>query len=339
MEIFGDGFDNYSVLTDFYDYAGVDSAIHLTGGSARTGRGWLQINSAAFGPYKVIPHNTSPLFAINWQSDTPGFCMGFMNFDADVGENATLLKLLVLSDGNVAVNSGTYGGPQPLLGRTFTPGLVTFNIYNSLAMQATIGLHGTVNVWVNGVQVLALTNVDTRHMNNPALNYINAVQIMGPGGIPTCLVDDVYCLDCSVGPNSTFLGALRLYAMPPTANASVQWTPLSGTNWSEVSEVPPDGDTSYNSSGTVGQIDQYVYPLAGVPAGASIKFVQHELDMRVDSGSRSVASVAGGVIAATSQALGNGYHIYPTAYDLNPVTGLPWAAGDFPFNFGPGVTA
>lgn len=338
MDIFGDGFDNYSTISDFWDNPGIDCSIRLTTTGARTGIGFLTINSAAFGPIKTIPHNTNPLFAINWNSNASGFCMGFMNFDADVGENATLLKLSVLTDGNVQVNSGTYGGSQPLLGRTFTPGLVIFNQYNSLAMQATIGLNGTVNVWVNGAQVLALTNVDTRHMNNTGLNYINGVQLMGPGGTPNCSIDDVYCLDCSVGPNTTFLGALRLYALAPVANAAVQWTPLASTNWFEVSEVPPDGDTSYNSSGTVGQQDQYVYPLTGVPLGSAIKFVQHELDMRVDSGSRSVASVAGGIVSASAAPLSTGYHIYPFPYDTNPVTGVAWAMSDFPFNFGPGVT-
>lgn len=339
MFLFGTGFDNYSTITDYWDYAGVDCTIRSNASLARTDVGYLTINSAAYGPYKTTAHNTFPLFAINWNSNAPGFAIGFMNFDADVGENATLLKLSVLSDGNIQVNSGTYGGSQPQLGRTFTPGLVTFNAYNSLAMQATISATGIVNVWVNGVLVLALTNVDTRHLSAPALNYINAVQIMGPSGSPNCSIDDVYCLDCSVAPHTTFLGALRLYAEPPTANGVVQWTPLSGTNWSEVNTVPPPGDSSYVSSGTVGQVDQYVYPLTGVAAGSAIAFVEHDLCMRVDSGSRSVGSVAGGAVAATSQPLSNGYHIYPTPWDINPVSGLPWLQGDFPFDFGPKVTA
>jgi hypothetical protein len=224
---------------------------------------------------------------------------------------------------------------------TSVPGLVTFNSYNAIAIRVLMDINGNgiVQVWCNGVRVINATGLLT--YGGAGLNYINMVELMGPGGNGfTCYHDDVYVLDVSAAPNNTYLGALRLYALPPTANgAPVAWTPLAGANWSEVNEVPPDGDTSYNSSGNVGDIDQYLYPLTGPPANSSIKFVQHELDMEVDSGSRSVASDVAGVVNAAATALTNGYHIYPTPYDTNPATGVAWVAGDFPLNAGPKVTA
>jgi hypothetical protein len=117
------------------------------------------------------------------------------------------------------------------------------------------------------------------------------------------------------------------------------WIPLTSTNWVEVSENPPDGDTSYNSSGNIGDVDQYLYPMAGVPANSQIFFITHELDMKVDSGARSVTSDVAGVPNATSYALTSNYHIYCTPYDVNPATTKAFVAADFPLKAGPKVTA
>lgn len=342
--IFADSFDNYNVVTDYWDYtgapggAGGDCSIRLNTGKARTGIGCLQINSAAFGPAKNIPRTQNLLVATNWNCNTGGAVIIFNNTTVDNGYNSSVMELVVNIDGSVSIvwdpqfKNTVYG--------TSATGLYTFNQYNSLALRCYChATMGTATAWVNGVKVLDLTGLNTTHQENSTPLFYNAFELMGPGGTPTCYHDDVYALDCGAAPNNNFLGALRLYAMPPTANAAVQWTPLAGTNWSEVSEVPPDGDTSYNSSNTVSQVDQYVYPLAGVPANSSILFLNHLLDMKVDSGSRTVNSDIDGSVAPTGTGLSNGYHIYATNYDTNPVTGVQFVAGDFPLNAGPAVTA
>jgi hypothetical protein len=333
--IFMDGFDSYSVLTDFWDFAGIDCSIRLNLGNARTGIGCLQINSAAFGPRRGFAvHSTNCLIATNWNSSGAGEVFRFMCMDTPDGIE-TYVRVQVNGDGSVSFLEADTG---PLQGQT-APGLVTFGTYNCIAVQIknfTLNT-GEITCWVNGVQVFHATGKHTQP-NYPLNQYCNGVQLMAPGGIPTCFHDDVYVLDCSASPNNTFLGALKLYALPPTANAAVAWTPLAGTNWSEVNEVPPDGDTSYVSSPNIGDVDQYVYPLTGPPAGAAILMVQHTLDMEVDSGSRSVASDVAGVPGA-GVALSNGYHIYSTPYDVNPSTGVAFVAGDFPLQAGPKVTA
>jgi hypothetical protein len=332
--VFGDCFDNYTTILDFWDN-NHDCTIRNTG-VARTGIGCLEINSGAFGPSRVIPQLHDGLYATAWYSSSPGLIF----YLSDIGLNQWAISLTCLGDRSLAVNVNI--GLQPTIGAS-APGVVTFNSYNSIAirlvMSASSGPQlGIVQVWCNGVLVINASGLNTQS-HGPA--YINCVELMGPGGNAfTCYHDDVYVLDCSDAVNNTYLGALRLYALPPTANgAPIAWTPLAGANWSEVNEVPPDGNTSYNSSGNVGDVDQYVYPLTGPPANSSIKFVQHELDMLVDSGARSVASDLNGTVAAAATALTNGYHIYPTPYDVNPATGLAFVAGDFPIQAGPKVTA
>lgn len=336
--LFCDGFDNYDTLADFWDLSPGDANIRIPAAHARTGLGALQINSGGFGPGRSIPHSTDILFATNWYTDLlPGPCMSFLNTDADTGFNATVFWINVLNDGNIQAYWHPSGGGFEL-GRTSTPGLVVPNTFVSIACRAFCSYTaGSLKVWVNGVLVLNLVNVRTAYA--ALFQYYNGVRLLGPGGLPTLYHDDVYCLDCSTPPNDDFEGALRIYALPPTANAGVTWTPNAGTNWSNVSEVPPDGDTSYNSSGNVGDQDQYVYPIGGVPANCSIPFVQHELDLKVDSGSRSVGSVINGTAVQGAIGLSSGYHIYPTPYDVNPSTGVAFVPADFPVNAGPKVTA
>jgi hypothetical protein len=337
--LFCDGFDNYSAILDFWDFnSGGGNNNIVTTGQARTGRGCLAI-TGALGPVKTLPHYTNLLLATCWSSDQAGSVFAVSNTDADVGYSAQVVTIDVLADGNVRAYRHPAGGGN-LLGQTNTAGLVVFNSYVSIAAQivcsATVG---SVTVWVNGNIVLALTGLNTTFPGRADIPYFNAVQLMGPGGLPNCFHDDFYLLDCSTPPHQTFLGALKLYAIAPTANASVVWTPLAGTNWSEVNEVPPDGDTSYNSSGNVGDQDQYNYPLTGVPANSIIAFIQHELDMKVDAGGRTVGSVVQAATPANPVALTTGYHIYCTPYDSQPGGSAIWTPATFPITAGPKVTA
>jgi hypothetical protein len=71
--------------------------------------------------------------------------------------------------------------------------------------------------------------------------------------------DDLVLLDTTGGaPTNTFLGDVRVLTTFPTGAGNLtQWTPLASTNWSQVSETAMDSDTSYNYSGTNGQIDLF----------------------------------------------------------------------------------
>jgi hypothetical protein len=334
--IFCDGFDNYSSLTDLWDVAA--GGIQLNGGNARTGIGCL-FQPGFSGPTKVFQRVTRLLVCTNWNSNATGSVMAFCNFDANGGQQGETLNLVV----NNSLGLDVITGPTRLftLLATSAVGIVRLNSYNNLAMEANCAAAplGFVNVWCNGVQVIAVTGIATNHIQLPNSLTLDGCRLLGPGGLPTLFVDDVYMLDTSnpSAPNSTFLGALRLFTLGPTANAAVSWIPNANTNWQQVSEVPPDGDTSFVSSGSVGDQDQYIYPIGGVPSNSSMAFVQHELDMEVDVGSRSVGSVVNGAPAINPQALTTGYHIYATPYDVQP-GGAIWTPSAFPIQAGPKVT-
>jgi hypothetical protein len=334
--IFCDGFDNYATQTEFWDFAGTDCAINTAVGAPRTGRGCLQVISSAFGPRKLFPANkTHVLGCVSINFSGAGSVMDF--FNATAGEVA--VRVAVLGDGSITFG---WGNANNVVATTAI-GLVAFGAYVSIAVEVEnfTTATGIITCWVNGLQVFQQSGLKTTNtLATGSPSFCNAFRLMGPGGIPAlALLDDCYVLDCSTPPNDTFLGALKLYALPPTSDVSVAWTPLGGgTNFSEVDEIPPDGDTSYVSSAAPGAVDQYGYPLTGPPVGSSLVFLQHELDMKVDSGSRSVGSDVEG-IAAAGEPLTNGYKIYVTPYDVNPATGVAFVAADFPLAAGPIVTA
>ncbi len=335
--LFADGFDNYLVQDNLWDFPGTDCAIRLNTGDARTGIGCIQVISAAFGPSKSLGLMTDLLACLSWKSSSNGECLRFDQTLFPPGSNGPNVRCVVNADGSITFWNGNIGAN---LGST-APNLVIFNTYVSIAVRVTnfTALTGRIRCWINGVLVFDQSGLHTAYdITTP---WCNSIRIMGPGGIappPGCFIDDFYLLDCTTSPNDDFLGALKIYALPPTANANVHWTPLAGTNWSEVNEVPPDGDTSYVFADSPGDTDQYVYPLTGPPAGSTLLFVQHELDMKVDSGSRSVASNLEGFTSSVEVALSNNYHIYANPYDTNPATLGAFVAADFPLDAGPEVT-
>jgi hypothetical protein len=334
--IFADSFDHYTSITSpngKYDNAGSGCSISTVPGQSRTGPGCLAIATGAYGAGKFVKRNTDMLVACAWYATEQGECLWIR--DSLFQSGSEILRLEVNVDGSVQVSGWTNG---PVLG-TSAPGLVAFGAYNSIAFRATFqgGVSWLARVYVNGHLVLT---VPTTVGSVTASTAVDGFYLMGPGGgAGTCFVDDVYVLDCTDAVHNTYLGALRCYASVPVANGSpLQWTPLTGTNWSQVNEIPPDGDTSYNSDGTVSDADQYLHPLS-IPTNAQIYAVQHCMDLEVDSGARSVTSDIAGVLNPTGIALAAGYVIRTWDYDQNPATAAPWQATDFPLLAGPAVSA
>ena len=340
--LFIDGFGFYSSLATNYTSPGTDCSIRLNMGLGRTGIGCLQINSASFGPTRSLgAHYTKVAMGI--AASISGVSAGFteiLRFNQSSGTAGANIVIRVVTNGAIEVMRGSGDAPfQTSLG--ISAALVySFGVYNYV--EAICFFHatlGTVTVRVNGAVVLTLTNQNT--LAWVSVPYTDAVQIMGAAfNSVNSYYADFYVLDWSAPPNNTLLGPVRVYEGPPDANGAVTWTPNAGTNWSNVNEIPPDGDTSYNSSGTIGQADQYRHPLnVGVPSVATLFAVQHSMTAKVDSGARSIVDDIGGVLSGGAVALPSGYAVFAWPYDLNPITGLAWQIADFPLFAGPSVSA
>ena len=338
--LFVDSFDHYNTnnILEKYETSGGNASIVIGEGVPHTGTRCLQL-TGGIGPTKQqLGHIPDMLVAMWYNPDVVGNCIAIANFVADSGTNAVCITLQINGDGSItAIRSGGTGLA------TTVSNLIQPNTWNHIALRVKVSNpDGTVTVWVNGVQVMALTGVNTTNNNNPALHYATGFIYFAKGTTLGTNIDSLYCLDCSnpALPNSDFLGACDVYANVPVSNGSpVQWTPLAGSNFSEVNQIPPPGDSSYVSSSTVGQVDQYNVNDSGVPPGSQINAVQVVLDARLDTGSRSIAADVNGNVSSTSNAITGGYIMYTTPYDTSPTTGLPWSGADFPVQIGPAVTA
>ncbi len=127
---------------------------------------------------------------------------------------------------------------------TSAPGLFTAGNWYYIEVQHTINdATGAVTVYVNGVSVIAVTNVDTK----PAASAtVNNIMFQNGGGTSvtygTFRYDDFYLTD-----TATKLGESRVETLYPSADtATDEWTPLSGTdNYAMVDEAQCDGDATY----------------------------------------------------------------------------------------------
>jgi len=116
---------------------------------------------------------------------------------------------------------------------------------------------GTVEVRVNGVTKLSLTNVDTKYGNETYHNRLS-IGISNPA-----YIDDVYCCDNTGSVNNDFLGPRKVIGLFPDGDSAIlEWTPsTSGTHYTLVDEVA-DATGDYVESDTSSQTDLWDYQAA-----------------------------------------------------------------------------
>jgi hypothetical protein len=151
---------------------------------------------------------------------------------------------------------------------------------------------GTASMQIDGALQFAITGVNTQG-GAPDNLYDSLFAFIT--GFDEVAIDDVYVKD-TLG----FLGERRVILCPPVSDgAPLNWTPSTGiTHFNLVNEVPPDGDTSYVSSSTPGDID--TYGMLALPyAPAIIDAVQMSVYVRKDdAGTREVSVIVNGVTSS-----------------------------------------
>lgn len=184
------------------------------------------------------------------------------------------------------------------------------------------GASGTCELHLNGVSEIASS------VGNFGSTAIAQVQIssFNVGGSQ---IDDLYVCDTTGTDNNTFLGDRRVVTLYPTADGShSQWTPTGGgTHYDQVNETTPDGDTTYVSDATPGDLDSYVF--GDVDGAATVNALQINTYARKDDApARQIAPLIrqGGVdYAGTAAVLSSSYGFQSQVYDKDP-TGAAWTA-------------
>ena len=186
------------------------------------------------------------------------------------------LCLCLTPTGQLRVVLGAYNGT--VLG-TCT-GTYVAGAWYYIELQTKIhATTGTVDVQVNGVNVLHLTNQVTKTTSNARENGL----CLGPIGSygHTTSIDDVYINDDTGGVHDTFEGDVRIITtLPSGAGSSAEWTPLSGANYAACDDPALDNDTTYVFAATAALIDTYA--MGDLTATPTIKDVSLNIIARKD---------------------------------------------------------
>lgn len=161
-------------------------------------------------------------------------------------DGATLGVNLRFASGELAIYRGT-----TQLGVTTTLGLSQSTWYYGELKVKCNDTTGTYEVRLSEVNVLSATGVNTKAGSN---NYHDSFMFFGD-----IIIDDIYFLDSTGSQNNDFLGNVRVIAIRPDGNDSVQWTPSAGDNYAAINEEVCNDDTDYVEDSVAGHKDLYDY--------------------------------------------------------------------------------
>ncbi len=220
---------------------------------------------------------------------------------------------------------------------------ITANVNTYLELVATLtgttNINVAVEVYVNGILV-ASGNANSG-INNNTLKSLTTTfnRVFLYSGVNTnggCYFSDYY-LNNGAGStcNGPYLNPtleIDAFPLPNGDNTPLQWSPLggAGTHYTEINELPSDGDASYVSSQTIGNQDNYDWQDI-LSFSGTIQTVQISFCGRSDAeGKRSFRGNVNVTEANTPTfGLPSTYQYFHTPFDTDPATGLAWTRTGF----------
>lgn len=144
---------------------------------------------------------------------------------------------------------------------------LTMNIWHQIEFKVKIDPSaGTVLLKLDGTTVLNLSTQNTRATANSSANGFEISDTpVSTGAFEFGFSDFIFMNDAQVGGQNycnDLLGSRRVFLAMPTADGNYkEWTRSAGAdNYANVDEVPPNDDTDYNKTGSVGARDTFAYP-------------------------------------------------------------------------------
>lgn len=322
-----DGFDHYDQLADKWTGTG-DGAIGSSYGRYGNGMRWGGNTGPKF--YRDLGVQATTLYAgLALRADNP-FGVVFL-FRAGAGDHVFIESI---PGGALRARRGTWNGPILL---TSTPGVIPSYGWCYVEVKVVFdNTSGSVDFRVNGVSVGSTTAVDTVNTANVYCDRF----VIGAWHNNTAnsgAIDDVYCCDdAGSAPFNTWLGEKVIEGLLPNgAGNSTQWTPSAGSNYQCVDENPPDDDTTYVASSTVGHKDLYAMTSVKTPPGTIRAVVPWALARQDDAATRVIKTKIRENVTEGSGAnhtMTSAYQYYKggavDAFPNNPDTGSPWTEAE-----------
>jgi len=323
--LFADGFDLYSAaqITRKWDGANYTTGEMVTG---RDGVGQAFWPKGTTYTWKILPSNYQTVilgFSIKFE-DLTSHAAGLIYFND--GDGTTQVTIDLDTSGHIEArraNSGTLLGTSTF---AFSAGT-----WYTLEVKVKVdNTTGTVDVYVDGVSVLALTGQDTQDNANA---YCNRIYIRQSGTANACYFDDLYILAVDATTPNDFLGKnFRIRSIVPNADGTYEeLSPSAGTDhYALVDEIPPTDDTDYIQSATVNQRDSFNFAALTINASSILAVQANILARRIDATARSIqrlARIGGSDYASSDKALSSTSFLYYLDMMLtNPATSGAWSA-------------
>jgi len=254
--LFMDGFDEGDSFDDIRNEmlgGSTSTTVYVTG---RSGSGKaLELTSSSLDVGYPLPQldNSETIivgFAHRWQNDPSHDLIRVLQ---GITEH---LVFRYVTGGELAVDRGT-----TQLAVTSGLGLVQDQWYYFEFKFRVHDTLGTYEVRVDEVTTsLSATGQDTNNGASPV--NVDYFQLVGSSAHLDNWWDDLYVLDGNGTENNDYLGDCWVETLFADGDGfSNDFSPLSGlTNYEMIDETPPDEDTSYVESSTVGHTDLYDYP-------------------------------------------------------------------------------
>lgn len=207
-----------------------------------------------------------------------------------------------------------------------------WNVFELDVTYAT-GATGAAQCWLNSASVVNVTSVQTANTDA----FANGFTLLFPD--VNCYFKDIWVLDATTGSNTTHLGDVSVgVKYPNAAGVNQQWTPNSGTQVSRVQDgithtgTWPDGDTTYISDGTAGDISDFAHETLTLTG--TLYCVGHLSYVRKDdAGARAFRQVclSGGTTETNGVDLSatNSFLYYEDYLDVDPNTSAQWTVANY----------
>lgn len=243
-------------------------------------------------------------------------------------------RIRVFADGSIGVFDSAGSSVA-----TSATGIFTARAWHFIEMKMVInGALGSVNVHLNGVEVIATT---THNFGSTPIQYIGPYSESNNGwptqiGTQILFYDDLYLLDTSASPNNDYLGDCHVETLFPNADGDhSDWTPDTGiVHFSRVNEKTgtfPDGDTSYVKASTVGNKDTWEYDDLTITSGTVFGLQTNLYIRKYDTNLRQARALARPTTTdyhGSTHTVASGYVDFTDIFDTNPETAVAWTVSD-----------
>jgi hypothetical protein len=203
-------------------------------------------------------------------SASVGLCVGFKVSNTGgaysrilfMSDTTAMFGIGFNADGSITAYRQTATGSGATALGTSDTGIIQESVWYTLELKATVSdTTGSVAVKIDNVEVLNLSNVDTRNGTPTTVNRVRLQSAITGGGTT---FDSLYITD----QNAYLTKPVRSEVLLPSSDgATLNWAPSTGTDHFAVVDEVPVSTTDYLSASVVGDVDELgLTNLASTPA-------------------------------------------------------------------------